>query len=106
MRVLLAFELGLIDPNELFPAASVFAETIVTDPVEPRRELRFAAKAADVFVSFEERFLGEIIREGSIGACELTQHTADRGLMAPHELREGVVVFMKENSGDEVCIRQ
>jgi hypothetical protein len=53
-RVLLGFELRLINPDELFPLPRFFAEAVVGDAVEPGRKLRFAREAPDVFEGFEK----------------------------------------------------
>jgi hypothetical protein len=105
-RVLLGFELALVNPDQLFPLPRFFAEAVVGDAVKPGRKLRFAAKAPDVFEGFEEGFLGEIIGECGIAARELTEQTSDRRLMSAHKLGKRVVVIIEEDSGDEVCIRQ
>ena len=105
-RVLLGFELCLINADQLFSFSRFFAEAVVRDAVEPGRKLRFAPEAADVFEGFEESFLGEIIGEGGIAARELTEQTPDGRLMSAHELRKRVLVIIEEDSRDEVCIRQ
>ena len=105
-RILLGFEHGFINPDELFPAPRVFAEAVVGDAVKPRGELRFATEAADVFVRFKEGLLGQVIGERHVGACKVPEQTTYRRLMPPHELRERMLIVMEEDSGDEVCIRQ
>jgi hypothetical protein len=106
VRVLLGFELRLVDADQLLPPTGVFAEAIVGNAVKPGRKLRFTAKAPDVLERLEESFLGEIIGEGGIGAGELTEHTSDRGLMPPDKLGERMVVVIEKNSRNEVCIGQ
>lgn len=104
LGIVLGFELRFVDANQLLSPPRFFTENVVADAIEPGAEFRFAAKSADVFVSAEECFLGEIVGEGDIGADQLTKHTADRGLVAAHEFGKGVVVVIDKNSGDEVCI--
>jgi hypothetical protein len=105
-RVLLGFELCLVNSDELFSFPRFFAEAVVGDAVKPGRKLRFTAEAPDVLEGFEEGFLREIIGERGIAARELTEQTSDRGLMSAHEFGERMLVVMEEDSGDEVCIRQ
>ena len=102
--VAFALQLSFIDANELFSFAGFFTETIVGDPVKPGGKTRFAAKAAKVLVGAEERFLGQIVRERNIGPNELPEQTAHAGLMIPDQFREGVMVVIKKNACDEVCI--
>jgi hypothetical protein len=102
--IMLGFQLSFINANELFSFAGFLAETIVGDPVKPGRKARFPAKAAEVLVSAQKRFLREIVRERHIGADELAKQTSDAGLMISHQLRKGVVIVIEKNAGDEVCI--
>jgi hypothetical protein len=102
--IMLGFQLSFINANELFSFAGFFAETIVSDPVEPGRKARFSAKAAEVFVSAQKRLLREIVRERNIAADELAKQTSHAGLMISHQLRKGVVIIIEKNAGDEVCI--
>jgi len=104
LRIMPSFQLSLIDANELFSFAGFFAETVVSDPVEPGRKARFPAKTAEVLVSAQERLLREIVRERDIGADELAEQTSHARLVIPHQLRKGVVVVIEKNAGDEVCI--
>src|SRR3954471_13411476 len=101
LRVAFGFELRLVNPNQFFPPARVFAEAIVSDAVEPGGKLRLAAEAADVPIRADERFLREIIREREIAPRELTKEPAHRRLMPSHEFREGVLIFIEEDSCDE-----
>jgi hypothetical protein len=102
--IMLRFQLSFIDANQLFSFAGFFAETIVSDPVEPGRKARFPAKAPEVFVGAQKGLLREIVRERNIAADELAKQTSDAGLMISHQLRKGVVVIIEKNAGDEVCI--
>jgi hypothetical protein len=104
LRIMLGLQLSFINANELFSFASFFAETVVSDPVEPGRKARFPAKAAKVFVGTQEGFLREIVRERDIGADELAEQTTHARLMISHQLREGVVIIIEKNAGDEVSI--
>jgi len=104
LRIMFAFQLSFIDANELFSFAGLFAETIVSDPVEPGRKTCFAAEAAEVLVGAQKSFLRQIVRERDIGANQLAEQTPDARLMIPHQLRKRVVVVTKKNAGDEVCI--
>ena len=102
--IMLGFELSFINANELFSFAGFLAETIVSDPVEPGGKTRFPAKAAEIFVSAQKRLLREIVRERNIAADELPKQTSDARLMISHQLREGVVIIIEKNAGDEICI--
>jgi hypothetical protein len=104
LRVMLAFQLSFIDANELFSFAGFLAETIVGDAIEPGGKTRFPAKTAEVFVSAQERLLGQVVRERNIAPDELPEQTSDAGLMISHQLRKGVVIIIEKNAGDEVCI--
>ena len=104
LRVMLGLQLSFINANELFSFAGFFTETIVSDPVKPGRKPRLTAKAAEVFVCAQKRFLRQIVGERDIGADELAEQTSDARLMISHQLREGMVVIIEKNAGDEVCI--
>src|ERR1700694_5746892 len=101
---MLGLQLSFINANELFSFAGFFAETVVSDPVEPGRKARFPAKAAEVFISSQKGLLREIVRERDIGPDELAEQTSHARLMVPHQLRKGVVIIIEKNPGDEVCI--
>ena len=104
LGIMLGLKLSFIDANKLFSFASLFAETIVGDPVEPGRKARFPAKAPEVFIGAQKGLLREIVRERNIGADELPEQTSHARLMISHQLREGMVVIIEKNAGDEVCI--
>lgn len=104
LRILLGLQLSFIDANELLSFAGFFAETVVSDPVEPGRKARFPAKAAEVFIGAQKGLLREIVRERDIGTDELAEQTSHARLMIPHQLRKGVVVVIEKNAGDQVCI--
>jgi hypothetical protein len=102
--IMLGLQLSFIDANKLFSFAGLFAETIVSDPVEPGRKARFPAKAAEVLVGAQKGLLREIVRQRDIGADELAEQTSHARLMISHQFREGVVVIIEKNAGDEICI--
>jgi len=104
LRIMLGFQLSFIDANELLSFAGFLAETIVGDPVKPGGKTGLTAKTAEVLVGAQEGFLGEIVRERDIGANELAEQTSHARLMISHQLREGVVIVIEKNAGDEVCI--
>ena len=105
LRIMLGLQLSFINANELFSFAGFLAETVVSDPIEPGRKTRLAAKAAEVLVSAQKRLLREIVRERNIGPDELPEQTSHARLMISHQLREGMVVIIEKNASDEVCIR-
>jgi hypothetical protein len=104
VRIMLGLQLSFIDANKLLSFAGLFAETVVSDPVEPGRKPRLPAKTAEVLVGAQEGFLREIVRERDIGADELAEQTSHARLMISHQLRESVVIIIEKNAGDEVCI--
>ena len=104
LGIMLGLQLSFINANEFFSFAGFLAETIVGNPVEPGRKARFPAKTAEVFIGAQKRLLREIIRERNIGANELAEQTSHARLMISHQLREGVVVIIEKNAGDEVSI--
>lgn len=104
LRIMLGLQLSFINANQLFSFSGLFPETVVSNPVEPGRKTRLPAKAAEVLVSAQKRFLGEVIRERDIGADELAEQTTHARLVISHQLRKGVVVVPEKNASDEVCI--
>ena len=104
LRIMFGFQLSFIDANELLSFTGLFAEAIVSDPVEPGRKTRLAAEAAEILVSAQESFLRQIVGQRNIGADELAQQTSHTRLMISHQLRKGVVVVIEKNASDEVCI--
>ena len=105
LRVMGSLQLSFINANELFSFAGFLSKTVVGDPVKPGRKTRFPAKAAEVLVSAQECFLGQVVRERYIGPDELAKKTSHARLVIPHQLREGMVVISDKNASDEVCIR-
>src|ERR1700694_565155 len=101
---MLSFQSRFVDAHEFLSFAGFFAETVVSDPVEPGRKARFPAKAAEVFISSQKGLLREIVRERDIGPDELAEQTSHARLMVPHQLRKGVVIIIEKNPGDEGCI--
>ena len=104
LRIMFRLQLSFINANELLSFAGLFAETIVSDPVKPRRKTRLAPKAAKILVSAQKRFLRQVVRERDIGANELAEQTSHARLMISHQFRKGMVVVIEKNAGDEVCI--
>jgi hypothetical protein len=104
LRIVFRFQLSFIDANQLLSFPRFFPVTIVSDPIKPGRKTRFAAEAAEVFVSPQKRFLRQIVRQGDIGADQLAEQTSHARLVIPDQLRKGVVVVIDKNAGNEVCI--
>ena len=104
LRVRLGLELRFIDPDQFLAAARVFAKTIVGDAIKPGGKTRFAAKAADVFVSAQKNFLSEIVGKGDSGASKLSKQTAHGRLMTSHEFAECMLVIIDKNSCDKIRI--
>src|SRR5262245_25024939 len=74
------------------------------DPVEPRREARLEAEAAEVAPREHERILREVVGEGRVAAGEPPKHGADLRLVAADELGEGLAVVAVEDREDEVGV--
>jgi hypothetical protein len=104
LRIVFGLELSFIDANEFLSFPRFFPKTVVGNPVKPGRETRFAAEAAQVLVSLEKRFLRQVVGERDIAPDQLAEQTSHARLMISHQLREGVVVIIEKNAGDEVCI--
>jgi hypothetical protein len=104
LRIMFRLQLSCIDANEFLSFPRFFPETIVGDPVEPGGETRFAPEAAEVFVSPQKRFLGEVVRQRDIGTDQLAEQTSHTRLMIPDQLRKGVVVVVNQDTCNEVCI--
>jgi hypothetical protein len=104
LRILLGFELSFIDANEFLSFPRLFPKTVVGNPVKPGRKTRFTAKAAQVFISLEKRFLRQVVRERDVRADKVTEQTSHARLVVPHQLRKGVVVVINKNARNEVCI--
>jgi hypothetical protein len=102
--IVFRLELSFIDANEFLSFPRFLPETIVGDPVKPRRKTRFAAKAFKVFVSTQKSFLGQVVREGDVGSDQIAEETPDGRLVIPNQLRKSVVVVINKDARDEVCI--
>jgi len=104
LRVMFCLQLSFINANEFLSFAGLFAETIICDPVEPRRKTRLTAEAAEILVGAQKSFLRQVVRQGDIGPDKLAQQTSHARLMISHQFRKGMVVIIEKNAGDEVCI--
>jgi len=104
LRIVFGFQLSFIDANEFLSLPRFFPKTIVGDAVKPGRKTRLAAKAPQVFVSPEKGFLREIIGQGDVAPDQITEQTAHTRLVIPNQFRKGVVVVIKKNACNEVCI--
>ena len=106
LRIVLRLQQLLVHADKLFAFARILAKTIVSDPVKPRGKSRFAAKAANVFVSANKSVLRQIIGQGNVCPCELSKETAHARLMPPHQLAKRVLIVIDKNSRDEVRISE
>jgi hypothetical protein len=104
LRIMFRLQLSFINANEFLSFAGLFAEAIVSDPVEPGRKTRFSAKAAQILVSAQKGFLRQIVRQRNVGANQLAEQTSHTRLMISHQFRKGMVVVIEKNASDEVCI--
>src|SRR6476646_7832902 len=104
LRVVFGLQLSFIDANEFLSLPRFFPETIVGDPVKPRRKTRLATKAPQVFVSLEKRFLREIVGEGDVAPDQVPEQTSHTRLVIPNQLRKSVVVVINKNACNEICI--
>jgi hypothetical protein len=102
--VVFGLQLSFIDANQFLSFPGLFAETIVGNPIKPGRKPGLAPEAAEIFVSAQKGFLGEIVRERNIGPDQLPEQTSHARLMIPHQLSEGMMVIIDKNTSDEVCI--
>ena len=73
LRIMLGLQLSFINANQLFSFTGFFAETVVSDPVEPGRKARLTAKAAEVFIGAQKSLLREIVRGRNVGPDELAE---------------------------------
>src|SRR6266516_999771 len=103
---MLGLKVFFINSDKFLTATRVFSKRIVGNSIEPCGKTRFAAKAADVFVSAQKCLLGEIVRKRKIRSGELAKQTPHAGLMPSDQLAESVLIIINKNSGDEVCIGQ
>jgi hypothetical protein len=104
LRIVFGLQLSFIDANQFLSFPGFFAETIVGDPIKPGRKSRFPTETAQVFVSAEKRFLGEIVRQRDIAADQIAEQTSHSRLVIPNQLRKSVVVVIDNNACNEVCI--
>jgi hypothetical protein len=104
LRIVFGLELSFIDANEFLPFPRLFPKTVVGNPVKPGRKTRFTAKAAQVFISLEKRFLRQDVRERDIRPDKVAEQTSHARLVIPDQLRKGVVVVINKNARNEVCI--
>ena len=95
-----------IDPDEFFAFAGILREKLVGDAIKPGGKFRFASKTPNVFVSANESFLREIIRQFHVGPHQLAQKTAHGRLMAANQLAKSVLVTINNNSCEQVGIGQ
>jgi hypothetical protein len=104
LGIMFPFQLSFIDANQLLSFSRFFPKAIIGDPIEPRGKTRLPAEAAEILVGSQKRFLREIVRERNIGANQLPEQTPNARLMIPDQLPKGVVVILKKNASDEICI--
>jgi hypothetical protein len=104
LRIVFGFELSFVDANQFLSFPGFFPKAVVGDPVKPGRKTRFAAEAAEIFVSPQKGFLSQIVREGDIGPDEVAKQTSDGRLVIPDQLRKSVVVVINKDARNEVCI--
>jgi hypothetical protein len=102
---MLCLQLLLVHAHKLFAPARVLAKTIVGDAVKPCGETRFTAKAPNVLVSPDKRFLREIVGKRDVCPGKLAQQTTHSGLMPANELAERVLIIIDKDSRDKVRIR-
>jgi hypothetical protein len=104
MWIVLPLQLLFVDPNELFSTPCVFPKAVISDPIKPGREARFAAKTADMFVGTQKSFLSKIISESDVRPRKLAQQTAHARLMPANQLAKSVLVVIDKNSSNQVRI--
>jgi hypothetical protein len=104
LRIVFGFQLSFVDANQFLSFPRFFAEAVVGDPVKPGRESGFAAKAPQVFVGPQKRFLRQVVREGDIGPDQIAKQTSNTRLVVPNQLCKSVVVVINKNACNEICI--
>jgi hypothetical protein len=104
LRILLALELGLVEPDQFLPFSGILAEAVIGDAIEPGRKFRLSAKAAQVLVSAQKSLLREIIGQTHVTSRELAQEPADGGLVVANQLSEGVVIIVNKDPRNEIGI--
>ena len=104
LRILLGREHFFIDSDQFLSFAGFFAETIIGDAIQPGGKLRFSTKTANVLVSAQKSLLSEIICQGQIASRELSEQTADRGLVIPDQLGKGVVIIVNQDPGNKIGV--
>jgi len=104
LRIMFGLQLSFIDANQFLSFPRFFPETIVGDSVKPGRKTRLAAKAPQVLVSLEKRFLRQIVGQGDVAPDQIPEQTSDARLMIPDQLRKRVVVVINKDTCNEVCI--
>ena len=104
MRIMLCLELSFVDPHQFLPLAGVLTEAVIGDTIKPGREFRLAAKASEIFVGAQKRFLSEVVRQSNVASRELPQKTADSGLVVTDQFSEGVMIVIEKDAGDEISI--
>ena len=104
LRILLGLESRLVDANQFLSLAGLLAEAVIGNAIKPGRKFRLAAKAADVFVSAQKSFLGQIVGQGEVAPRELPQETTHRRLVIAHQFGEGVVIIIEKNPCDKIGI--
>jgi len=97
-------KLLFINPEKFFPPPRVFSKGIIRDPIKPGGKARFTTKAADVLVSSQERFLGQIIGKRDVRSSEVSQQASDSRLIPPNQFAESVLIIINKNPRDKVCI--
>jgi hypothetical protein len=104
LRVVFGLQLSFVNANEFLSFSRFLAKTVVSDSVKPGGKTSFAAKAAQIFISLEERLLGEIVRERDIAPDQIPEQTSHTRLMISNQFSESVMVVINNNSRNEVCI--
>jgi hypothetical protein len=104
LGIMFGFQLSFIDANQFLSFPGFFPETVIGDPVKPGRKTRFPPEAAEVLVSAQKSFLGQIVSEGNIGPDQIAEQTSHSRLMIPDEFRKCMVVVINKNPRNEVCI--
>src|SRR2546425_3896866 len=99
------FEVGeCVVPGKFFSMTADAAKFVEGDSKEPGGKARIPAKRAKLLPRLEKCFLCQVISQMRITMGHAHQEGAHRGLIATHQFTESVLLFVRQNAGDQVCV--
>src|SRR5437879_3284649 len=93
-------------PGKFFSNAAGATEFVERDSKEPSGKAGGPPKRAKFLPGLEKRFLRQIIGQMRITMGHARQEGAHRRLIATHQFAECVVVLVRQNASDQVCVRK